>query len=210
MLLVKPESCHLLETPRRQSWGRKWTDGFWRTKIASGQRYKLLQVWQDDSFAKVDPDVGLGRLPFVAPVNTASLNPEMGSAATLSPHGRMQGRAASVVDPDVPPRRGSDHDSKFDGLSTSARASETDAPVLAIIPDQDQVALRKACWERVVLNDRQPSCRTMRVPEPAEPPDDLHLPTPLLLRRAGSPRRGSAAPRPRRPLAFLSKLSSGK
>lgn len=103
------------------------------------------------------------------------------------------------------------HDQQLDRFAASAWATHPHAPILLIFARDDEVATRQDGRQHIAVNDPHTPSRAEPFFGIVPPPPQFHDVTQALgLASAGSPRRGSRAPRPRIGLRLISKSSSLK
>lgn len=143
----------------------------------------------------------------IAPLNAAVPYPEMRATPLLPPYGRVERGSASFVHLNAPARIGSGQRHQLDCGAASARAPQSDAPVLSVVLRENQITMWQRCRQSVAFDHAQSAGWTVVVPEPAQPSWDLHAATAWLW-KTSNPSSGSVAPRPNTLLSLFWKLSS--
>lgn len=78
-----------------------------------------------------------------APLNTTTPHPEMGATPRLPPYGGLKSGPADFVHLNAPPRVRSGQDHQLDRGAAPARAPHSGAPVLSVVPRENQIAMRQ-------------------------------------------------------------------
>lgn len=150
-----------------------------------------------------------GQLP--TPANAAVDHPIVSATPRFAPHRWRKARTAFGVERQRPSWGGLRQQHQLNRIAATARALHTDAPRLAIVFGQHQVAPGQFCGQNVRTGPQQSTPRTQALPgvtpPSAEPSNHGFV---ARSANAGRPSSGSRAPRPRSGFGALSKLSSAK
>jgi hypothetical protein len=136
----------------------------------------------------------------VAPLHSAPPQPEVRPAACLSPHRRRKGRPVFLIRADIPTRLGFGNDQKLNHVAAAARAAHADAPILAVVAREHEVATWHGPRQAVAFDHDQ-------APRWAEPSPSVTPPLPDVNQRSarrgalsmGRPSNGSRSPRAKMP-----------
>lgn len=150
-----------------------------------------------------------GQLP--TPANAAVDHPIVSATPRFAPHRWRKARTAFGVERQRPSWGGLRQQHQLNRIAATARALHADAPRLAIVFGQHQVAPGQFCGQNVGTGPQQSTPRTQALPG-VTPPSAEPSTHGFVARaaNAGRPSSGSRAPRPRSGFGALSKLSSAK
>ncbi len=116
---------------------------------------------------KVETQAGIKALNDSHPDDPAFAYPKVGFTTALQPYRGVQGWPCFRVDLACPSRLHLQRQQELDGLTASARATESYAPILDAILDEHKVPKRHLCRKHIPLNHLQPSHRK-QVIDPAK------------------------------------------
>ncbi len=139
-------------------------------------------------------------IELVAPLHSAPPQPEVRLAACLSPHRWRKARPAFLIRADIPTRLGFGNDQKLNHIAAAARAAHADAPILAVVAREHEVATWHGPRQAVAFDHDQPPRWAEPGPSVTPPlPDVNHRSAPRGALRMGRPSNGSRSPRAKMP-----------